>query len=286
MKFGKGMIEEIESIELVLENCECYDIPASDVMDFWTDEVKKGPGEYGHVDDGGLRISKNAFHLLSNMAKASYADGTTALDHEPEEIFYLSNRIIDCCDICQIEVKFKDGCKILFFVPYDPLESNLNGGEIDLSNCPSAELDENGDMLVLFGESSHAYRRVDNNYSELIIGIGDIIKKPLSELQVKIEKFINIDYDCRCPKFFIEIELKNRGYSGKKVELVFEDVQKVNFEISFYNEKRSIWMSRISTGEIYVEIENFCSFCCHAIKTYAAYIGRADDSVDYKDEDR
>lgn len=289
MKFDKSMLSEIEYISLALENCEDFDIDNKDILDFWTSEVKMGVGHNGEneIDDGGLVISKKAFHNLSSFATQEYADGTTPLDHEPEEIYYLYNRIIDCCDICQVHVKFTSGKKIWFFVPYNPLENKMHGSEVDLSNCPSAELDENGNMLILFGQSSHAYKRIDDNYFDLIIGLKEELKQPLKDtLEIKLEKFSNVECDYRCPRLFVDLHMVNKGYLGKRLSLVFENVANVHYEISFNtDEKRHLYMSRISTGQIFVEIDDVCTFYCHAVKTYSAYCGEDEDDPKYDNEE-
>lgn len=289
MKFEKSMLNQIEHVSIALENCEEFEIAADDILDFWTSEVRMGVGYNGEneIDDGCLVISKRAFKNLSSAASDEYADGTTALNYDPEEVFYLCNRLLNSCDICQIYVKFKDGKDILFFVPYDPLESDLCQGEIDLSNCPSAELDANGDLLILFGASSHAYRRTDNNYLDLAIGLREEIKQlPKEPWKIRLTTFSNKENDFRCPRLFIDLCLTDNEYSDKKLSLVFEDVSGLYFDISLgEDEERRLWMSRISTGEIFVEIENFCVFRCHGVKTYANFSGESDDSKNYENDE-
>ncbi len=167
------------------------------------------------------------------------------------------------------------------------MKAESSGGEVDLSNCPSAELDGNGDLLILFGTSSHAYKRTDNNYSDLVIGLKDEIKKPLEKpLQIMLTSFSDNENDYRCPRFFLGARLMNKGYSGKKIQLVFEDVRDISFDIDFEEEgKRHLWMSRISTGDIFVEIENLCAFYCHGAKTYSRYAGERDDSELYENNE-
>lgn len=275
MKLEKSMLEKIDTITLALENCESFNISGKYILDFWTSEFvmpsRKEPET--EVDDGCLIISKNAFKILSSAATEEYTDGTTGLDHGPEENFYLYNRIKYCCDVCQIYVNFKDGNILPFFVPYDPLESLLFGKEIDWSNCPSAELNEDGDLLILFGKSSRAYKRTDNNYFDLIIGLKDEIHQQLDQpLQGQIEKFSNSDSEVSCPRLFISMRLANKGLSGKYLELLFENVQKVSYDISFYQKgKRRLWMSRISTGEIFVEIEDICTFYCNGVEVHPEF---------------
>lgn len=289
MKFDKNMLDTIKFICLVLENCEDFEIAADDILDFQTSEIRMGAGYYGEneVDDGRLVISKRAFKNLSSMATQEYTDGTTGLDYDPEEVFYLYNRLIGYCNICQVHVKFKDGKDILFFVPYDPLVSRRTGGEVDLSNCSSAELDGNGDLLILFGTSSHSYKRTDDNYFDLVIGLKDEIKKPLKNpLQIMLMNISNNQNDSLCPRFFLSAFLANNGYSRKKIQLVFEDVRDLSFDIDFEEEgKRHLRMSRISTGDIFVEIENLCEFYCHGAKTYSRYAGERDDLELYENKE-
>lgn len=289
MKFNKSMLDEIELISLALENCQDFDIPAEDILDFQTSEIhtEKGRKEQTEIDDGRLVISKNAFKILSSDATEEYADGTKGIDKNPAESYYLYHRITYCCDICQVHVKFKDGKTIWFFVPYHPLESLLLGDAVDFSNCPSAELDENGDMLILFGKSSRAYKRTDNNYFDLIIGLKDAIKKSLDgTLLGQIEEFSNNTGDRLCPRLFIDMRLANKGLSGKYLSLVFQDVQNVSYKISFYEKwKRHLWMSRISTGEIFVEIEELCTFYCYGAEVNFKFLAKSDDSAKYENDE-
>ena len=142
MNITKDVLPLIDHIELALENCEEYEIKAEDIIDIRFDEMQVSTvnSKYDTSHDGRLLISKNAFKVLSSFAHNKYADGTTGLDHAPEEQYYFHNRITMCCDICQVHVYFKNGKHVWFFVDYDPLVNELSGCEIEYSNCPSAEL--------------------------------------------------------------------------------------------------------------------------------------------------
>ena len=59
------------------------------------------------------------------------------------------------------------------YVPYNPLEGILHGTEIELSNCPSFEIDNDGNIIIAFGKSSKQPTRKDNNYAELVEGWKD-----------------------------------------------------------------------------------------------------------------
>ncbi len=212
--------------------------------------------------------------MLSDIAKEKYEDGTTGLDVYDIDSLKLRNRLLNCCDITQVHIYFNDGSRIWFFVPYDPLEEEMHGSEIDLSNCSSAELDENGNVLILFGKSSHSYNRVDNNYEDLIIGFKDEIPNKINKpLKVKIEEISNTESDYRCPRLFVDVRVQDKAYRNKYLRLVFADVKDLSLQINpdTLYETLELVASRISTGDIFVEFGSELNFYCQCIKTYSDY---------------
>ena len=109
MQITKDMLPNIDRVCLALENCEDYNIKSEDIIDIWFDEQQPTPSNAWYdcstSNDGRLVISKNAFKQLSSFAYNKFADGTTALDYEPEENFYLFNRL----------TKWQDRRKLLSF---------------------------------------------------------------------------------------------------------------------------------------------------------------------------
>lgn len=277
MKITKDTLPQIDSIELALENCEGYVIKNEDIIDIWFDEipVRTSGSDDDEVHDGRLIISKNAFKLLSSFAYDEYEDGTTALDHDPESDYYFYDRIISCCDICQVYIHFKNGKKIWFYVDYDPVISEIHGNEIEYSNCPSAELDENGDLLILFGKSSHAFHRVDDDYFNAIDGLSEYLhKKPKGILTVKIETFGNEGNFCWSPTdgMYIEMRIKNREYRNKCLPLQFFDISKLYFDFDFKCIRaEEFYISPLQDGSLFVQFGTLCSFCCKKIKVFEGF---------------
>lgn len=287
MTIDSNIIKDIKYISLALENCECFDIDAKYILDIRFDKIRMGIGRdrNNKIYDGRLVLSHDCLDSLSSFADLEFADGTKGLDVYDKESLKLRNRIINYCDITQIYFYFNDGSKLWFFVPYDPLEDAMHGIEIDLSNCPSAELDEKGNVLLLFGKSSHSYRRVDNNYEDLILGfkneITDHIKKPL---KVKVEEISNIECDSCCPRLFVDMRLQGKEYRDKRLHLVIEDFSNLRIEINskVLQSTLEFTVSRISTGDIFVEFGSQLHLLCQCLKTYNVYC-YGDKEISIKD---
>ncbi len=277
MKITKEMIPDIDRIELVLENCEEYEFKGEDIIDILFDDIR--PSEYDSRDytahDGRLVLSKNTFNYLSSFAHAEYADGTTALDLDHEEYYYFYNRITRYCDVCQVHIYFKNGKKQWFFVEYDPIESGLLGYEIEHSNCHSAELDENGDMLLLFGKSSHTFHRIDNDYFNVVEGLKERLPKGINGiLEIELETFGNGGSSCWAPDdgLYIEIRIQNKEYKNKWLPLQFFDVSKLLLDFDLKNMGgEELWISPTMDGRLFVQLWPKCHFYCKSIKVFEGF---------------
>lgn len=290
MKIGTNDLKDIKYISLILENCEAFDIDTKYILDILFDDIHTdvGHGRDNEVYDGRLVLSKDCLDLLSDIADLKSDDGTKGIDTYDIDPLKLRNRLLNYCDITQVHIHFNDGTKIRFSVPYDPLEEEMHGNEIDLSNCPSAELDENDNVLILFGKSSHSYKRVDNNYADLIIGFDeefpDRIKKTL---KVRLQWISNIESYDFCPRLFVDMYVRNKAYRNQYLKLVFEDIKRVSINLYPKLLKKTVRMksSRISSGDIFVEFGKQIHFYCQCIKTYEVYSNNENNiSIgDYRD---
>ncbi|MBQ8749419.1 MAG: hypothetical protein IJZ29_03015 [Clostridia bacterium] len=282
-------LNDIKNITLKLKNGDAFHIAVNDILAINFDNIEDtGDGCYccgsynkTMADDGMIIVSKNAFKHLGEISKCQLADGTTLLDNYPIESFYFYERVKDCCDICEIAVEFKVGNNLLFRVPFKPLEEYIHGYEVELSNCPSCELTENGDLLILFGKSSKSYKRIDNNYNDLIFGLHESIKQPVNDiLEIKVNS-ISKDYG----KFFSEIclncQVLNDGFDNVNLELHFLNVSKVAFETTSYEEqfKQGLLMSKMGNNRIFVQIGNFFTFQCAVVvnKKYISALSNRKD---------
>lgn len=277
MEITKEMIPDIDHIKLTLENCEGYTFKGEDIIDihFCDIRVSEYDSRYYTAHDGKLVLSKNTFKYLSSFAHDVFADGTTALDYDPEEYYHFYNRITKWCDVCQVHIYFKNGSRQWFFVEYDPIESGPLGYETECSNCPSAGLNENGDMLLLFGKSSRVFHRTDNDYFNVIEGLKERFPKGIKgTLEIELETFGNGGSACWAPDdgLYVELRIKNKGYKNKWLPLQFFDVSKLLFDFDLKNMGgEELLISPTMDGKLFVQIWPKCHFYCKRIKVFEGF---------------
>lgn len=245
----KSSINDIKEITLICENFESFTIPSELIVDacFQIDYIDKK--QFG-TQSGYIKFANEAADILEK----SFDDA---------EQCTLGERLLGYCDVCVMDVAFNDGTSCYTHIPYDPLVESMHGAEIELSNCPSIEFDENNDLVFLFGEKSKQFKRIDNNYPDLIIGwknqFGDSC--PLI-IKGRLDGFSSFGNDFE-QKY--DLSFKSCNVLGKTLELRFINVTKSEINISFDQSYRDLCMSRTSTGKIYVDIEGTLTFFCSCV---------------------
>lgn len=263
MKITKEDLSKIESIELALENCEYFEIPASEVLDINFPNILEKEGDLV-ADEGYILISKNATNILSSMS-----DDFDNEEYVEREFYSLKSRLKDYCDLCYIGVKFNDGGSCSIGVPFDPLEGGINWF-IEYTNCSSAEITNEGNMMICCGKSSKVATRIDDNYNDLIVWFDKRVKQKFKEImRVQISRFEtskevtkNIEMDCK---------ILNNQLKGMNLRLEFCDISHMNFALDFdRNNKHCLGMSRLQDGTIFVSISDIIEFRCRAIVDHSS----------------
>ena len=258
MKLTKEDLCNIESIELALENCEYFEIPASEVLDINFPNILEKEGSKV-VEEGYILLSKNATNILSSMS-----DDFDNEEYVEREFYSLKNRLKNYCDLCYIGVKFNDGSSCSIGVPFDPLEGGINWF-IEYTNCSSAEITNEGNMMICCGKSSKVATRIDDNYNDLIVWFDKRVKQKFKEImRVQISRFEtskevtkNIEMDCK---------ILNNQLNGMNLRLEFCDISHLNFDLNFNkNNQHCLCMSRLQDGTIFVSISDIIEFRCRAI---------------------
>lgn len=248
----KSTLKDIESITLNTENFESFNIPSSLLLD--ADFVildKRNKSDDYRTQSGYIKFANEA------------ADITEGDNGEDSDRYTLGERLLGYYDVTAVNVVFKDGSCFYVYLPYDPLEESMHGTEIELSNCPSIEFDDNNDLLLFFGDKSKQFRRIDNNYPDLIFGwqdqfgtsCPDVIKGRLDGLTSSGNDF-NRKFD---------ISFKSCNLPGKTLCLRFFNVTDCDLDLSFDQSYRDLSMSRTSTGKIYVDIQGTVNFFCTCV---------------------
>lgn len=269
----------IKSISVGCENCDNFDINVVDIVDVHLEITyipEKGNYICYQTKAGRLEIHKNAAKTVSTF----FDDDSTGVEDDFYDDCYMVERLANMgennlgCDVCVLGLEYLDGKHISVYPPYDALE-NSRGCEIEMSNCPSFEILDNGNMLLLFGDDSKSARRIDNNYDDLIIGwagfIGD--KKTPEILEVKLINIKNLENDYRAPRLFMNAIITNKHLNKKIIEIVFEDFSDLSFDL-YDNcfDKCELHIAQLVSGRIFVKFEYIdLEFECACIRTYENY---------------
>ena len=254
-------LSNVKKVSIVLETCETFDFDAKDIVDAYFDESTfqkrygKGKNVEYNASYGKITIASNALHTWSAW-------------YDPERSDYdFYDRIKMFCDVCIIT--FDYGMEQYNIrVPYDTLESSLHGCEIEYSNCPSCELDEKGNLVILFGKLSKAPKRKDNDYANIVKGWENSCLKNFKNI-LNVEN-LNFSHDCYSDgKTVIELICKilNKGYNGKQVKFKFKNVENLNFSLFFdmKEQKDNLLMTKLTNGKIYVQLEACVTFFCSSV---------------------
>ena len=181
-----------------------------------------------------------------------------------------------CADIVSIEL-VSDKNNARFYIPYDPLIEVIRGGEIEYTNCPSFELDNNGDMVIYFGALSKLPTRKDNNFNELIVGWAEYFNDYKPENLKVNAHFLNA---CSGEKVnvFLSFEILDKLAPKKLAELVFVNCKNINIEACFpLDGEVEIVASKTLDGNIYVGFDGLnIDFTCSQIVEYNYFCNHND----------
>ena len=147
----KELLKEYKSLLVVLENCDVYEIDVEDILDIYcvAELIDKKKCEY-RTDDGFIKIAAKASNTIECSVLKDNEIGTE-WDHRLKERLEMCG---GCADMTSFSLRNKKKHDMDIYVPYNPLEGILHGTEIELSNCPSFEIDNDGNIIIAFGKSS------------------------------------------------------------------------------------------------------------------------------------
>ena len=265
---NKEFLKDYKSLEIVFENTDEYKLTIEDVLEIHL-IVKVEDKDY-YIEDGYIKISNNASNIKETYTIVNNLQNTEW--DQPLKERLTSDSGVDVTSIYLIDKNNKD---LLLLAPYGPLEDIMHGCEIELSNCPSAEIDKEGNILIEFGKSSKQPTRIDNNYHDLIKGWSDafpnfkpkILKVKLIEIQYHSNNYASI--------YFI---ICNKEYKNHYAEIIFKNCKDINVETFFpSNRNCEIVMSKLINGLIYVGIDGLdIDFICSNVYE-RSYYNKKDD---------
>jgi len=260
MIIDKYNLQKISSICLGLANNEDFEIEGNEIIEIYLKYDKdKYEKNVFRVIGGYIELSAAAKNTVSSF----FAENENIVEPLQEEDFRLCKRISGYCNICDIDIIYKDGGILNLRVPYDPLCESLYGNEIEWSNCPSVEWLTNENLKIHIGEYSRAPKRIDNNYNELILGWKNITNEVPKILKCRLLHFSSSNH--LCPRLKITFSM----IDGSKMHLIFEDYDNLecDYNTSFGDRYFHLLMSRMNNGRIFVRLDGIgVQFQCVCIK--------------------
>lgn len=268
---NREMDKNFQYLTIVLENCDCYEIDAKNIVNLRYRAVPLGRENTYKALDGVIVISANAKDTIENWVKQSDAIGTDLDIRLKDRLTYCSSGV----DVTGFTLTDKQGCKRSYSLPYDPLLGILRGREIELSNCPSIEIDGDGNMIIAFGRSSKQPTRKDNDYCQLVEGwerkFGTYKPKVLKG---KLQNFGTFGDKQRI--LIVGFEIR-----GKKqfAELVFLNCKHFGADVWFPTKGNcALVMSKTMDGRIYVGFDGIgIDFFCDSVLEYEYYCQRDEE---------
>ena len=269
MIINKEALSDYKTLSLALENCDVYEIPVEDILDIYciAEPTEEERNEY-QTKGGFIKIAASASQTIECTISSNHEIGTE-FDHRLKERLEMCG---GCADMTSFSLRDSKKSDIDIYVPYNPLEDINHGGEIELSNCPSFEIDNDGNIIIAFGERSKQPKRKDNNYAELIDGweeaFGDFEPKVL-----KVEAELLSTFGDTQTNFSFSFKVRNKNSKKDFAELVFIDCKNVSIEMRFTKKRNyGIVMSKMADGYIYVGIAGLgIDFTCSSVQEYNYY---------------
>lgn len=134
-------MKEVESIELVLENCESITVKRKYIGDFWCDDITSTVARIAMNSISKYQKCKEFFLSLHKDA-----DGIYNSFGSPSKSTVFT-RLTDFPDITSVNVKYKDGSEEMYFVPWEDAD------ESGSNNCyQTSFISKCGHIYIYIGE--------------------------------------------------------------------------------------------------------------------------------------
>ncbi len=266
---NKELLGKYQSLLVVLENCDVYEIATEDILDVYCEVelINKKKNEY-RTGDGFIKIAARASQTAECSVLRDDEIGTE-WDHRLKERLEMCG---GCADMTSFSLRDKKNQDMDIYVPYNPLEDIMHGSEIEWSNCPSLETDNDGNMIIAFGERSKQPKRKDNNYTELIAGWKDAFEESGPKVLCVVVDSLDM-FGVEQKNISVSFKICDKFCKKKFAKLVFLDCKDIAVEM-FFPEKGDceIVMSKMADGRIYVGFNGLgIDFICSSILEYDYY---------------
>lgn len=258
MIINKQYLNQFKTLDLYFNSDWEFKIPVEEIAEIYCENTgdEFETGQECFAWDGYIKITPKGGAVLSEETI------------EPNESCSLKARVVDYFDLTSFALATQHGLKEEYGLPYDPLIESLHGSEVELSNCPSAEIDENGYILIGFGAHSKSPKRKDNNFEELIEGwknsFGDYAP---DVLKVKLNCLSNFTENDFTDGLLFDFDILNKRAKHKSLFLICADCSKLAFKIHPHAGTMELNLSRLENGNIFVDLVGYdFTFECKSVR--------------------
>lgn len=249
MIIDKEFLNGYKTFTIVFENLDVYTIDIEDILDIYCEvNPSSERNEAYATNDGFIKISSRVAHVEEQSSLKYNEEDPEWPTHLKERLEMFDSGV----DLVYFSLNSDRKREVVVCVPYDPIESVINGKDIELSNSSSFEIDSEGNMIIAFGERSKQPKRKDNNYHELVLGWQEAFGE-YKPIVLKVRMLSCNTFGVNNNNVSCSFEIRGSQNKGRQVELEFIDCKDLAFFVCFPQiDECEIVMTRMVDGRIYV----------------------------------
>lgn len=262
MRFSKDDLPAGSKVSVAVEFCAWYEFRAEDILELSL-EYEKMSG-ISFVTDGRLVLSRAAACASAEDGKRWREMSDPWLDEGEDESFW-GNVMKGWCDVELLLFRTKEGERFFdcgALLTEDAGEGGVGGF--------SAELNEAGDLVLLFGKSSREEEHEPNAYGRYIEGFDARFPDFSGEMRLAVGSVSNEWYapGMSSGKDGVAItgRILNKRYRGARVFFAFGGVTELVFEIpKKWGKETELVVCPDRDGTYYVRLGTEVHFSCKRI---------------------
>ena len=262
LRFSKDDLPAGSKVSVAVEFCAWYEFRAEDILELSL-EYEKMSG-ISFVTDGRLVLSRAAACASAEDGKRWREMSDPWLDEGEDESFW-GNVMKGWCDVELLLSRTKEGER--FFDCGTLLTEDAGEGGV---GGFSAELNEAGDLVLLFGKSSREEEHEPNAYGRYIEGFDARFPDFSGEMRLAVESVSNEWYATGMSSgkdgVAITGRILNKRYRGARVSFAFGGVTELVFEIpKKWGKETELVVCPDRDGTYYVRLGTEVHFSCKRI---------------------
>ena len=252
----KDNLKEFKTIELCCENLEVFVIPVKYILDIYLKCDKKINGRYKRQffsSEGYIKLSKDVMEIKSSEYVSYILNELQFTDSD----FQLYERLKNYMDICHITLYNHNSIRTGIAISYDPIES-VFGGLIESSNCHSIDLDEEGNVIIKYGNLSSNPKRKNECFEDIVENWNECYPRIKSNyLDIELYRFFYKEKDGKT-NIKINFESLDDRMDTYLFSIVFEGVK--NYQENELGDVLNLTLYKLHNGHYLAQLGDMYEF--------------------------